>query len=108
VANAERRLSLDVVIIEVPAEETLNKPQPEPLEEPEPPVGGIEFLGRPPGKFSDYLDLYSKSALPFEAVSYSYHFPPGRALVFGVGFWIWLLEESIPVDDGQRLFRIGL
>lgn len=94
--------------IEVIAEESLNKLQAELLEKPEPPVGGIEFFGGPSaGELSDCSDCCSERAILFEAVSYSYHFPPGRTLVVGVGFWIWLLEEGIPVDDGQRLFRIA-
>jgi hypothetical protein len=83
----ERRLSLNVVCIRVIAEETLNELQAELLEKPEPPVGGIEFLG-PSRELSDCSDSYSERAIPFEAVSHSYHFPPGRALVVGVWFWI--------------------
>jgi hypothetical protein len=44
--------------------------------------------------------LGKERAILFEAISHSYYFPPCRALVFGGRFWIWLLEEGIPVDDG--------
>lgn len=45
--------------------------------------------------------------IPLEAVSHGHHFPPGRGLVVGVGLWIWLLEEGVPVGDSQRNFRIA-
>lgn len=104
----ERRFFLNIVCIKVIAEETLNKFQAELLEKPGLPVGEIEFLCGPSIELSDCSASYSERAILFKAVPHSYHFPPGRGLVVGVGFWIWLLEEGIPVDDGQRLFRITL
>jgi hypothetical protein len=55
----ERRLSLNVVCIEVIAEEALNKFQTELLEKPEPPVRGIKFFG-PSGELSDCSALARK------------------------------------------------
>jgi hypothetical protein len=103
----ERRFSLNVVCVEVIPEKPLNKFQAELLEKPEPPVRGIEFLG-PSGELSNCSDSCSGRGIPFEAVFHSYHLPPGGALVVGVGFWIWLLEESIPVDNSQRLLWVAL
>jgi hypothetical protein len=104
----ERLLFLNVVCIEVPAKETLDEFQTEPLEKPEPPVWWVDFLGDPSVEVSNYSDFCSEWAMPFEVVSHSHHFPPGRALVVSVGFWVWLLEECIPVDDGQRRLGIAL